>query len=196
MPVTPLRTLAFAAVLTALSPAAFAQSAPEWAMQAEGSALTFTASQSGSPVKGRFQQFQATIFFDPADPAAGSVEVVIAMASATTDDATRDQTLKGPDLFAVEEHPQAVFKADRFEQAEGEGAYIAPGELTLRGETRPVALPFTLAIEGEGAGAEARAQGAVSINRLDFGVGQGDWKDTGTVADPVEIAIDIRAVRR
>lgn len=165
-------------------------------MQAEDSALAFTASQSGSPVKGRFQQFQATIFFDPDDPAAGSLEVTIAMASATTDDSSRDQTLKGPDLFHVEEHPQAVFKADRFEKAEGENAYIAPGELTLRGVTNPLDLPFTLQIEGSGAGAIARAQGSVSIARLDYGVGQGDWRDTGTVADAVEIAIDVTAVRQ
>jgi len=192
----PLRTLAFAAALIGIAAPAAAQSAPEWAMQAEDSALAFTASQSGSPVKGRFQQFQATIFFDPDDPAAGSLEVMIAMASATTDDSSRDQTLKGADLFHVEAHPQAVFKAERFEAAEGEGAFVAPGELTLRGVTNPLALPFTLEVDGDGAGATARAQGAVTINRLDYGVGQGDWKDTGAVADPVEITIDVTAVRK
>jgi polyisoprenoid-binding protein YceI len=187
----------FTAALLALGPAALAQeTAPEWAMKRAESALTFTADQSGSPIEGRFERFEAAIFFDPADPEAGRVEVTIHMASATTDDSMRDDTLKSEDLFHVEAYPTATFSADRFEKADGDDAYRAPGELTLRGVTRPVTLPFTLAIEGEGPGATAHAEGTITIDRLDFGVGQGDWAETDTVADPVDIGIDIRAVRQ
>lgn len=181
-------------IVAAASPAL--AEAPQWTMQPAESALTFTATQSGSPVEGRFEEFEADIRFDPDEPAAGSVTVRIVMASATTDSADRDATIKSADLFNVADHPTATFAADRFERGAGENAFVAPGTLTLRGVSKPVALPFTLAIEGAGPGATARAQGALAIDRLDFGVGQGDWKDTSLVANRVEIAIDITAVRQ
>ncbi|HAI28113.1 MAG TPA: YceI family protein, partial [Thalassospira sp.] len=60
-----------------------------------------------------------------------------------------------------------------------------------RDVTREVILPFDLEIEGN----EAKATGTVTINRTDFGVGQGQWADTSQVGDPVTIEIDIEAKR-
>jgi len=168
-----------AALAGLVSVPAMAQ-APEWVMQPDDSALTFTAWQSRSPIEGRFEEFEATIV----------------MNSATTDDDSRDETLKSQSLFNVESYPSGSFIAQGFEKGEGENAYLAPGELTLRGVTNPVTLPFTLVIEGEGSGARAHAEGSITIKRLDYGVGQGDWADTSTVADKVDIGLDIRAVRR
>lgn len=184
-----------AALAGLVSVPAMAQ-APEWVMQPDDSALTFTAWQSRSPIEGRFEEFEATIHFDPDDLKAGRVEVTIVMNSATTDDDSRDETLKSQSLFNVESYPSGSFIAQGFEKGEGENAYLAPGELTLRGVTNPVTLPFTLVIEGEGSGARAHAEGSITIKRLDYGVGQGDWADTSTVADKVDIGLDIRAVRR
>lgn len=193
---TPVIVSMLAALAFASSAPARAQDAPLWRMQPAESALTFTAYQSGDPIEGRFEDFDAVIHFDPDRPEVGSVEVTIRTASATTDDSMRDDTLKSADLFNVEAYPTARFTADRFEKAAGENAYIAPGELTLRGVTKPVTLPFTLTVEGEGTGATARAMGGITIQRLDHGVGQGDWQDTSTVGNDVDIAIDIRAVRQ
>ncbi|MCR9221793.1 MAG: YceI family protein [Alphaproteobacteria bacterium] len=193
--IRPLSRLVALLIAAAAATPALAE-APEWAMQPAESALTFTATQSGSPIEGRFEEFEAAIRFDPEKPEAGSVTVEIVMASATTDSADRDATIKSAALFNVADHPSATFVADRFERGEGENAYAAPGTLTLRGVSKPATLPFTLVIEGEGAGATARAQGGLAIDRLDYGVGQGDWEDTSLVANRVEIAIDITAVRQ
>ena len=88
---------------------------------------------------------------------------------------------------------------DRLRQIlEDEDGFEALGSLTLRGVTREVALPFTLTIEDhpEDPGRlHAHAVGELTIKRLDYGVGQGQWTDTSVVADEVVIRIDILASR-
>ena len=74
-------------------------------------------------------------------------------------------------------------------QAGGPGRYVAAGVLTIRGVAKPLTLPFTLAITG----AAAKMNAAVQLNRLAFGVGQGEWKATDTV--PAGVTVNVAADR-
>ena len=77
-----------------------------------------------------------------------------------------------------------------------ENQYIAHGELTLRGVTLPVDLPFTLTIVQDAAGQHtARMEGSTTLKRLDFGIGQGDWRDTSMVGNDVIVRVSISAHR-
>src|SRR5690606_19152543 len=108
-------------------------------------------------------------------------DVVIDTASVNTRDADRDATIKGADLFAVKQFPTARYVADKF-TAKG-NTYVAAGKLTLRDVTRDVPVEFTFEENSSG----AWLKGTATIKRLDFGVGQGDWKDTETVANEVRV---------
>ena len=77
--------------------------------------------------------------------------------------------------------------------AVGDGQYEARGTLTLRDHSLPVVLPFTLALEGAPGERLATAEGSMTINRTDYGVGQGMFADTSVIPDPVEIAVRIVA---
>jgi polyisoprenoid-binding protein YceI len=55
--------------------------------------------------------------------------------------------------------------------------------LTIKGASRNVVVPVALAQTG----AATTATGAFVIKRLDFKVGDGDWKDTSMVADDVQV---------
>lgn len=181
----------FAAIL-GLS-AAKAADAPDWTVDHEKSALEFIATQSGADVPGEFRSFSADISFAPGDEPHGVVSVEIDMTTVHTGDSNRDSTLRGADLFHTVEHDTATYVAETFRQGDSEGAYVAVGELTLRGETKPVELPFTLTLSDNGR--RVVAEGRTTIRRLDFGVGQGQWKDTSVVADEVTIVIEIHARR-
>ena len=65
--------------------------------------------------------------------------------------------------------------------------YSAQGALTLRGVTKDVPIDFQFT---PSAGA-AKLVGTASLKRLDFGVGQGDWKSTEWVADAVKISFSL-----
>jgi len=59
----------------------------------------------------------------------------------------------------------------------------AAGRLTLRGVTRDLRIPLTM--KPVGAGLEL--SGATSIDRLDYGVGQGEWKSSEWVGNTVKL---------
>lgn len=170
-----------------------ARAAANWTVE-DGSALRFMALQQGAPVEGSFAAFEATIDFDPKDLASSRIEVLIDTTSITTGHKDRDATLRSPAFFHAEQWPTARFASHTI-AATGKGHYEAKGELTIRDVTKEVVLPFTLAIapDPEAGGQEARAEGELAIKRLDYGVGQGEWAATATVADEVKIQIAIVA---
>ena len=94
------------------------------------------------------------------------------------------------DWFSVKAFPRATFTSRRITAA-GPGRYLAQGDLTIRNVTRPVTLPFTLAIKGD----VARMQGSAPLDRSAFGVGQGQFKAGDTVALKVQVDVAITAKR-
>ena len=155
-----------------------------------GSTLTFTTAWSGTPVQGRFDRWKADILFGPKALDRSKVTVTIDMGSAKTGDEQRDASLPAPDWFDSASHPTAVFTASRFTQS-GEGRYVAHGTLTLRGVTKPLDLPFSLKIDGAAATVSARA----SLDRIAFGVGQGEFTATDQIPAKVGIRVQLRARR-
>ena len=168
--------------------------AASWTLE-EGSAIRFEVYQQGAPVQGGFERFTAEILLDPDDLAGSRIEVEIETASITTGHQDRDATLRSPNLFDVERWPTARFASMSLEHLGGE-AYEARGQLTIRDVQQDVVLPFTLHITdhpGEPSRLRAEARGELTISRLDFGVGQGEWASTAAVGEDVVIAIAIVA---
>jgi polyisoprenoid-binding protein YceI len=181
----------FAAGLACLLLVAPAQAAPTWTVE-DGSAIRFTAYQEGAPVDGSFGVFTAEIVFDPNDLAASRVAVEIDTASVATGHKDRDTALRSSSLFDVARWPSATFVGDRLSHHGGD-RYEAHGRLTIRDVTREVILPFQLSIREDGESRRADAHGELTISRLDYGVGQGEWASTGTVGEEVVIRLEIIA---
>lgn len=177
-------TAVFAAALLAGAASAHAAT---WTVDTARSHLGFTGSQNGTPFKGSFGKFAGTIVLDPASPAAGHADITIDTASASTDDQQKNGAMAGSDWFSVAKFPQAHFVATSF-KATGAGAFEAEGTLTIRGMSRPLSLPFTLAITGD----TAKADGKVQLIRTDYGVGQGTWATAQYVA--LEVSVDVAIV--
>ena len=170
---------------------AAASGATPYGMDAARSTLSFVATQTGAPVEGRFHEFRADIVFADEDLANSSFEVTVTTKSVDTGEDDRDETLRGSDLFAVKKFPTARFVTTGFKRT-GTDRYEASGKLTLRDVTREIRFPFTFERRTTADGAEARLEGSVELNRLDYGVGQGDWKDTTWVADEVTVKFALR----
>lgn len=181
----------YAFLLAALiaSPA-LAAPAPSWSVNKAKSHLAFVASMNGQAINGAFRRFDARIQFDPTNLAGSSVVATIDTGSAFTGEASRDQSLPTADWFNIKAFPQAEFKSSQFKSV-GPGRYIAQGNLTIRGISRPVALPFQLAIKDR----LAVMRGSLTIDRRAFGVGQGQFAGTEAVAANVRVDIAIEATR-
>ena len=147
-----------------------------------GTELKFVASQADVPVEGRFGRFSADVDFDPTKPDQGRVNIAIDVASVDTGSADANDMLRGREFFDAGHYPQATFVSKAI-VAEGGGKFRASGQFTLKGRSLPLAVPFTARGDGGGLWLE----GSVPVSRLAYQVGQGEWADTGTLADPVLI---------
>jgi polyisoprenoid-binding protein YceI len=183
-----LATILFAA--TVLAGQAWAAAAPAWTVDKGTSKVAFSSSFDGGAFSGSFRRWDAAIRFDPANLAGSSVTASFDMTSAVTGDADRDEALPLDDWFAAKRFPKATFTATSF-KAVGGNRYQAVGTLTIRGVTKPLTLPFTLVITG----GVAKMNASVGLNRLAFGVGQGDWKTTEVVPGTVTVNISLTAKR-
>jgi polyisoprenoid-binding protein YceI len=155
-----------------------------------GSRLGFRASFGGQAFEGSFRAWSAKIAFDAKNLAGSQAQVSVDTGSAVTGDPDRDSALPAPDWFDARRFPKAVFTTRAIRDLGG-GRYAADGALTLRGVSRPVTLPFTLRISGD----TAVMNGQIDIDRTAFGVGQGQWRATDTVAGPVTVLVSITARR-
>ncbi|GAB2614985.1 hypothetical protein GCM10027191_08640 [Novilysobacter erysipheiresistens] len=105
---------------TALAAAVLLAAAPAFAtdyVQAPGSTLAFATAYEGEVFSGHFGRFTTTVSFDPQHPEAAELDVVIPLASASTANPDRDQTLLGPDFFSADKFPQARYSATGFPSA-------------------------------------------------------------------------------
>jgi polyisoprenoid-binding protein YceI len=173
-----------AAVLGAAFAAAFA-AAPAAAadyVQAAGSTLAFATRYDGETFTGTFPGFTANLAFDPANLAASKLDVAIPLAGARTGNDDRDTTLRSADFFDVAKFAQAHYTATKFRSL-GDGRYAADGVLELRGVRKPVTLAFSWT-----PGKAPVLAGKATVQRLDFGVGTGDWADTSLIPDAVAIS--------
>ncbi|HZF25088.1 MAG TPA: YceI family protein, partial [Steroidobacteraceae bacterium] len=180
-----------AAPAAATPPATAASGAGSYTVDPAKSWLGFTARQSGGDVDGRFDKFTAAITFADANLAASRFDVQIDTKSVNTQDDNRDTVLRGDDLFNSTKYPSAHFVTSAFTR-KAAGQYEATGKLTIRDVTREIHLPFTFQTTQEGGKPVAWLKGSVGINRLDYGVGQGEWKDTSVAENPVRVKFELR----
>lgn len=150
------------------------------------SKIQFSATQSEVAVDGKFQKFIADVDFDPARPAAGKVELQIDLASVATGSSEADDLLRSKEFFDTAHFPQASFNAKTI-NATSAGHFQAPGEFTLKGKTTGIVIAFTARPEGSG----LRIEGRVPLSRLAYHVGEGQWADTGTLDDQVQIQFSL-----
>ncbi|MFZ1098638.1 MAG: YceI family protein [Steroidobacteraceae bacterium] len=183
-------TLALVAAAAAAPPA---PAAGHYTLDPAKSSLQFTFVQAGAQNTGRFRSF--TVSFDPppAGSAAGRLEVAVDVGSLDTGDSDRDDTLRSADLFDVAKFPQAHFSAAQITQTAS--GYEALGKLTIRGVTRDVRLALALREANENGAAAAYLTGKTVVRRLDYGVGQGDWKATDQAANDVTVSWSLRLTR-
>ncbi len=183
-PRVPKAALALALLVFAAAPA----HAALWTMRAQNSEIVFRGENAGQKFIGKFETFTPAIDFDPDHLDQSSVKVTIDTASALTGTKTYDSALPQKEWFNVKDFPEAVFVSKSFKHVEGE-KYEAAGKLTIKGVTRDITLPFTLAIKDKA----ATMMADVTIDRLAYGIGKDADPDAEWVSKDIELSIRVEA---
>jgi polyisoprenoid-binding protein YceI len=194
--ILPAILLVLTAFCTAVQASAAAQApaAPSatarYALDPAKSSLEYQFVQAGAQNKGRFTRMQVSLQNGTGTPAGGKLEVVVDVRSLDTGDGERDDTLRGADLFDVAKFPQAHFSSTQITQTAS--GFDAAGKLTIRNVTRDVHVPFTFRVSDEQGKSAGYLAGKLLLHRLDFGVGEGDWKSTEWVGNEVTVSYSLR----
>lgn len=160
-------------------------------VDAAKSSVIAVSKQMGVPVEGKFRRFSAQVRFDPAKPADGRASIEIDIASFDLGDADFNRETTKKEWFDAAKHPKATFVTTAIKPA-GAGKFEAAGKLAIKGITRDVVAPVSFKAEG----GQQVFEGVLPIKRLTFNIGEGEWKDTSTVADDVQIRFRIVTAKK
>src|ERR1700676_1940235 len=165
--------------------AAAADTAASYTPDAQQSRLEFTGVQAGAEFKGVFHKFTASVEFAPDALAGSHIDVQIDLNSVDSMDKDRDTIIRGKDIFDIAHMPAAHYVTKTITKTAA--GFSAAGSLTLHGVTKDVPIDFQFTNAAGG----AKLAGSAKLNRLDFGVGQGDWKSTEWVGDAVKVSFSL-----
>ena len=179
-----IRTLALFAVLPGILAAAAPAKAQEWAVDKASTQITFEGTAGGQTISGLFKEYQIEVHFDPDEPKEADIAAAIDLNSISTGQSQVDRTLAGAEWFNTETYPVASFRAVAVKRA-GEDKYEMRADLTIKGTTKRITVPFTLDVKK----GEAMARAEIVINRLDFRVGPSGPVAGAVVDDQVKVVI-------
>ena len=169
-------------VVLVLALASTPASARAWQVDAAHSTLAFTNTYQAVAYTGQFRRFTAAIDYDPNDLAHAAFDVTVDIASLDTQNSERDGAALDADFFNAAKFPRAHFVTTSFDQG-ANGEVLADGELTLRGISKRVTLNVKFVPHGNAATLDVTAH----LQRLDFGIGTGEWGDTSMIGNAVTV---------
>jgi len=157
-----------------------------------------------SPVRGRFDTFNGSVFYDSDHLSHVDISVVIDVNSINTGNERRDNDLITSDgWFKEKEFPKISFETISSE-ANGDGSFQLTGHFSMNGVTKELTIPFGIptAISHDWAANEqVDYSGKITLKRKDYNVMGGDFWDTvledglTQLSDEVEIELDIHTRR-
>jgi polyisoprenoid-binding protein YceI len=185
--------------MTTASAPALTELTGTWTLDPAHTRIGFVARHAMvTKVRGAFNEFEGTATLDGANPANSRAEVKIKAASIDTRNAQRDEHLRSNDFLAMNEYPEITFSSTGVRQVD-DTTFELTGDLTIKGVTNSVTIPFTY----EGAATDpfgnqrAGFEGSVVINRTDYGVTWNAALEGGgvLVSDKVTLEFEISAIK-
>jgi polyisoprenoid-binding protein YceI len=184
---------------TSTAPSTLADLAGTYELDAAHSRIGFVARHAMvTKVRGQFNEFEGSVVVDGADFAASTASLTIQATSIDTRNEQRDGHLRSNDFLALEEYPQVTFVSTQVAQT-GPTSLELTGDLTIKGVTRTVTIPF----EFEGAATDPFGnqrvgfEGSVVINRKDYGITWNAALETGgvLVSEKITLEFEISAIK-
>ena len=172
----------------------------DYALDPAHSRLGFQARHAMvTKVRGAFNDVEGTVHIDALDPSKSSASITIQVASIDTRNADRDAHLRGNDFLALDDFPTITFVSTAAEKV-GDDTYNVTGDLTVRGVTKPITIPFefTGAVVDPWGNLRVGFEGSVVINRKDWGVSFNAALEAGgvLVSEKVTLEFDLAVVKR
>jgi polyisoprenoid-binding protein YceI len=138
-----------------------------WSLDGDGSSVGFTAKTMWGliPVRGRFDRFAGSY---EVGRDGTTIELTIDADSIDTGNAKRDEHLRSPDFFDVDDHAQMRFRSTRVYAVGNEMLHVV-GNLEVAGVVEPLEFAATVQPGGDGLAVEA----TTTVDPRRFGMSSG-----------------------
>ncbi|MDF3818379.1 YceI family protein [Leptospira sp. 96542] len=169
-------------------------SADSFKLDNSHSAVGFKIKHLGiSTVTGNFKEYEAQFNFDEKTNKLNDANVVIKVASINTNDEKRDSHLQGTDFFDAEKFESIIFKVTKPVTIKKGSTSKIPGELTIKGITKPVVLnvKYSGVAKDPWGNSKLGFEAETKIKRADFGLTWNKALETGGVLVGEEVDIKI-----
>jgi polyisoprenoid-binding protein YceI len=148
-------------------------------------------------VRGQFRKFTADVDFDEEHPEKSSVVAHLDASSIETGMEARDAHLRSADFFDTDTYPEMTFRSTHI--TGNDGNYKIDGDLTIRGETRPVTLEAEIGgiVPNMQGGRRAAFNATTKISRKAWGLAWNVALESGgfLVGDDIKISIDLAVLQ-
>ena len=149
-------------------------------------------------VRGSFNEFDGSGYFDAENPANSRLELTIQAASIDTRSADRDGHLRSNDFFDMEKYPTISFASTAVDKVDDD-TYRVTGDLTIKDVTKPVTVDFEYAGTAVDPFGNTRLglDGSVVVNRKDWGVNWNAALEAGgvLVSEKVTLEFEVSAIK-
>jgi polyisoprenoid-binding protein YceI len=170
-----------------------------YAIDATHSRVGFVARHAMvTKVRGSFNDFEGTGYFDGDNPQNSKLELRIRAKSIDTRNADRDTHLRSNDFFDMDTYPEIVFTSTKVATT-GDDTFEVTGDLTIKGVTKPVVVEFeyTGAAVDPFNNSRIGFEGKTTVNRKDWGVAWNAPLEAGgvLVGEKVTLEFEVSAIR-
>ncbi len=152
-----------------------------------------------SNIRGKFNEFDASIYTTGDDFMSAEVDCWIDVASIDTNDPERDKHLKSPDFFDVERFPQISFVKNSVETVDKDGSYELWGDLMIKGITKKIKLDVEFGGVVKDPWGNEKAVFTINgkVNRKDWGLNWNATLEAGgiLVGEDVRISCEVQLMR-
>ncbi len=156
--------------------------AGNWTPDTVNAKINFTVKGPFGTVHGSFTGLKATIDFNEKDITASSITASIDAKTVNTGVGLRNNHLRSKEEWLdTDKFPQITYHSKKIEKTDK--GFKAIGELTLKGITKPVEIPFTFTSKD----ATGVFKGEFTIKREDYKVGDSG----GSVGDMITITLEV-----
>lgn len=175
---------AAALVLASASPSVCAEVC--YSVDGSGTSVSYEVQQAGAPFRGKFRGIGGEICL--AAERVTRVDVWLEPGSVDSGLPEIDAALRGKDFFASNQYPRAAFASQSVEPRGS--TQLAHGVLQMKGKRRNLDVSFRLLPDA----GSLKVSGALILNRLDYGIGVGEWSNTDWLGG--EVKVEFRAALR
>jgi len=169
----------FAFLLLFISPLALAEDC--YTADAGSGEVMFRVTQSGAPFSGTFRKFNGELCFDKGRLL--RIEATLDPASIDSGLPELDVILKDKEFFAVREFPRVRFSSSSA-QSKGD-THTLRGTLEIKGVKRET----DISLRTQGSGSKLTITGNLTLDRLQYGVGTGEWSNTQWLGAEVQLSV-------